>query len=126
MEERDRPVVHVEIELEARAEQDVARVPVVGDAGVAQGADEHGVEPAQEIVSVRGNRDAGREVVVGPPREVREIERTAGRGGNGIQHLHRFGRDLLAYPVTGDYGNAHGSPAGKGRSIRQHLTVGGV
>ena len=40
VEQLHRPVVDVEIELEARAEQDVARVPVVGHARIAQRADE--------------------------------------------------------------------------------------
>ncbi len=35
------PVVDVEVELEARAEQDVARVAVVGHARIAERADEH-------------------------------------------------------------------------------------
>ena len=38
------PVVDVEVELEARAEQDVARVAIVGHARIAQRADEHRVE----------------------------------------------------------------------------------
>ena len=46
VEQHDRAVVDVEIELEARAEQDVAGVAVVGHAGVAQRADEDRVERA--------------------------------------------------------------------------------
>ena len=44
VEQPHRPVVDVEIELEARAEQDVARVAVVGHARIAERADEDRVE----------------------------------------------------------------------------------
>ena len=44
VEQLHRPVVDVEIELEAGAEQDVAGVAVVGHARVAERADEHRVE----------------------------------------------------------------------------------
>ena len=57
VEQLHRPVVDVEIELEARAEQDVARVAVVGHARIAERADEDRVEVvAQHVVAVR--RDA--------------------------------------------------------------------
>ena len=46
VEELHRPVVDVEVELEARAEQDVARVAVVGRARIAERADEDRVEAA--------------------------------------------------------------------------------
>ena len=49
VEQPDRPVVDVEIELEARAEQDVARVAVVGHARIAERADEDGVELSRSI-----------------------------------------------------------------------------
>ena len=56
---RDRAVVDVEVELEARAEQDVARVPVVGDARIAERADEDRVEARAARVAVRRDRHAG-------------------------------------------------------------------
>ena len=60
VEQLHRPVVDVEIELEARAEQDVARVAVVGHARIAERADEDRVElPRSSVVAVRRNRDAG-------------------------------------------------------------------
>ena len=51
VEQLDRPVVDVEIELEARAEQDVARVAVVGHARIAERADEDRVELPQQCRS---------------------------------------------------------------------------
>ena len=44
VEQPHRPVVDVEVELEARAEQDVARVAIVGHARIAKRTDEDGVE----------------------------------------------------------------------------------
>ena len=75
VEQPNGPVVDVEVELEPRAEQDVARVPVVGHARIAQRADEDGVELVpQHRVAVRRNRDAGLQVVIRAPRERLEIE----------------------------------------------------
>ena len=68
----DGPVVHVQIELEARAEQDVARVTVVRDARVAKRADEDRVEGPQRVVPAARNRDAGLQVIVGAPRQLFE------------------------------------------------------
>ena len=80
VEQLDRPVVDVEVELEARAEQDVARVPVVGHARIAERADEDRVELSRSIVVAVGRHGiAGREVVVGAPRQVLEVERPAER-----------------------------------------------
>ena len=105
----DRPVVDVEVELEPRAEQDVARVPVVGDARVAERADEDRVElVAQHAVAVRRQRLAGGEKVIGAPRQVDEIDRSRRRrGGRGLEHLDRLGGDVLADAVAGDDGYAH-------------------
>ena len=44
VEQAHRAVVHVEVELEPRAEQDVAGVPVIRHARIAQRADQDGVE----------------------------------------------------------------------------------
>ena len=51
VQQRDRPVVDVQIELEAGAQQDVAGMTVVGNPWVAERADEDGVEPLQEVDS---------------------------------------------------------------------------
>ena len=59
IEQLHRPVVDVEIELEACAEQDVARVAVVGHTRIAERADEDRVELAQHRVTVHGDGDAG-------------------------------------------------------------------
>ena len=57
VEQADGPVVDVEVELEARAEQDVARVAVVRHARIAERADEDGVERPQVVVAVRRHGD---------------------------------------------------------------------
>ena len=102
VEQADRPVVHIEIELEAGAEQDVARVTVVGDARIAERADEDRVELAQHLVAVGGQRLAGLQVVIGAPRQMLEIEAAAERVADGLQDFHSFRRDVLADPVSGD------------------------
>ena len=108
VEQPDRPVVDVEIELEARAEQDVARVPVVGHARIAERADEDRVElVAQHRVAVGRHRDAGLEEVVGAPRQRLELERSARTAADRAQHLDRFGGDFLADAVAGDDRNTH-------------------
>ncbi len=124
VEQLDRPVVDVEIELEARAEQDVARVAVVGHARIAERADEDRVELAQQVVAVRRHRDAGLEVVVGAPRQVLEVERRPETSTDGLEHLHRFGGDLLADAVARDDGDPHGSPSARARNALILLSCG--
>ena len=53
VEQPHRAIVDEEVELEARAEEDVTRVAIVGDAGIAKRADEDRVEAAQQVVAVR-------------------------------------------------------------------------
>ena len=74
VEEAHGPVVDVEIELEARAEQDVARVAIVGHARIAERADEDRVELAQQVVAARRHRHVRFEVVVRAPGQVLEVE----------------------------------------------------
>ena len=73
VEQLHRPVVHVEIQLEAGAEQDVARVPVVGHARVAQGTDEDGIELPEGVVAAGGQGDARLEIVIGAPGQVFQV-----------------------------------------------------
>ena len=61
VQEPDRAVVRVEIELEPGAEQDVARVPIVGHTRIAKRADEDRIELPQPVVAVRRDRDTGLE-----------------------------------------------------------------
>ena len=107
VEQADGTVVHVEIELEARPEQDVARVSVVGHARIAERSDEHRVELAQQIVSVGRNRDAGLQVVIGAPRQVFEIEAAAEPLADRAEHLDGLGGDLLPDAVTRNDCEAH-------------------
>ena len=103
VEQRDRAVVDVEVELEAGPEQNVARVPVVGHARIAERADEDRVEVvAEHRVAVGWNRDAGVEKIVGTPRQRLEIERPPEDLAHAPQHADRFGRHFLPNPVAGD------------------------
>jgi hypothetical protein len=104
-----RPIVDVEVELEPRAEQDVAGVAVVGDPRIAERADEHRVEiVAQHRVAVRRNGDAGLQVVVGAPRQHLELERPPEDVAGGAKNLDRFGGDVDADAVSGNNRYAHG------------------
>ena len=109
VEQPHRPVVDVEIELEARAEQDVARVPVVGNARIAERADEDRVE------LVAQHRDS-RSAAASRPSPGSDRRSTAGAADRTVcpepradrfEHLDGFGRDVLADPVAGNDRYAH-------------------
>jgi hypothetical protein len=72
----DRPIVDVEVQAEARAEEDVGRVLHVGYAGVAEGPHEHGVVMAREVLEGAGGDGLPRlQVVVGAPGKVHRLDR---------------------------------------------------
>src|SRR5205085_4743942 len=87
----------------------VARVPVVGRARIAERADEDRVEPAQRVVAVRRDGDAGLEIVVGPPRKVLELELPAKDFADAGEYLHRFRRYLFADSIAWDDRYSHSS-----------------
>ena len=105
MKQLDGTVVHVKIELESGAEENVARVPVVGHARIAERTDEDRIELAQQVVPVRRDRDTGFEEVIRAPRQLLEVERPPEPLADRAQHFHRFGGDLFADAVTGDKGD---------------------
>ena len=75
VQQADRTVVDVEIELEAGAEQDVARVAIVGHARIAERTDEDRVElVAQHAIAAWRERLAGCEKVVRAPRQMHEVD----------------------------------------------------
>ena len=110
------PVVHVEIELEARAEQDVARVPVVRHARITQRANEHRIELPQQVVAVRRHRLLRFQVVVRTPRQVLELELLAERVPYRLQHFDRFGRNFFTDAVPGDDRYTHSVTSTDSRS----------
>ena len=84
-------------------------MPAVGHPRIAERADEHRVELVpQHRVPVRGHRDAGREIVVGPPRELLDLERAPEHVADTPDRADGFGYDLFADAVAGDYCEAHG------------------
>ena len=101
VEQTDRAIVHVQIELEPRPQEDVARVAIVGHARIAERADEDRVEGAQRVVAAGWNGDAGLEVIVGAPRQRLELEAAEGR-----ENGNDFGHDVPADPVPGNDGDA--------------------
>jgi hypothetical protein len=98
VEEADRPVVDVQVELESGTEQDVARVPIVGHARIAERADEDGVERSQRVVAVCRNRFTGGEIMIGAPRQMMEMDST-----DRFEDLHSLGGHFLTDPVSGDH-----------------------
>ena len=107
VEELHGPVVDVEVELEPRAEQDVARVTVVGHTRIAERADEDRVELSELIVAAGRKGDARLEVVIRSPRQMFEVELHAEPVGHGRQDFDCLSRDLLADSITGDDRDLH-------------------
>ena len=112
VEQLHRAVVDVEVELEARAEQDVARVAVVGHAWIAERADEDGVELAQQIVAVGRDRDAGRKIMVRTPGQL-SIQTAARTIAGRVDGVHRLSSNFFADAVAGNHCDSH----------RLHLTL---
>src|SRR5678815_3600514 len=94
-------IVDVEIEIEARAEQDVARVPVVWHARIAKRADQDRIERAQQIVAAGRHGLARREEMIRAPRQVVEIN-----AAERLQHLDSLSDHLRPDAVAGDYRDA--------------------
>src|SRR5262249_20481461 len=111
VEQADRPVVRIEVQLEADAEQDVARVTLIRHARIADSADEDGVVlVAQPRVAARWNGFAGSQIVIGSVRQSLEIEGAARRGADGAKHLHRLRRDIAPDPIAWNDGYTRHRP----------------
>ena len=100
--EADRPLVDVQIELEADPEQDIGRVPVVRDAGIPQRAQQDRIIGAQGIESGIGKSLSRLQEVIGAVRQRLEVKRAAARQGGGAQRLDGFTRHLDSDSITGD------------------------
>ena len=103
-----RPVVDVEVQLEARAQQDVGGVLHVGHAGIAEGAHEDGVVVAGQVVEGAGGRRLARlQVVVGAPGEEDRLEGDPPKAADAIQDLDRLGGHVHADSVARDDRDFH-------------------
>jgi len=101
------PGVDEEIELEAQAEEDVGSVLVGGDTGIAEGAEEDGVEfVAKHFDRARRESDVFAEEFVGAPVEVDEFKGAIVFGRSGLDGFDGDGSDFLADAVAGDDGDA--------------------
>src|SRR6185436_12479876 len=94
-------IVDVEVELEASAEQDVACVPVVRHARIAERANQNRIEGAQKIVTTRRDGLTCREVMIGAPRQVMELH-----AAKCLQHLDSLSDDLRPDAIARDYCDA--------------------
>src|SRR5439155_21213924 len=109
VEKANRPKVDVEIELEAQPEQDVAGVLVAGDAWVADGAEEDGVDIVPQFPKRRIRERLSRlQVVVGAVGEPLPRERDAVLPGGALDDRVRGLDHLRADAVAGDHGHAVG------------------
>src|SRR5262249_27034122 len=72
-EQLHRAEVDVLVEAEAEVEEELALEDAGGDIGVADGAEEDGVELAELVEAVVGERAAGFEVAVAGPVEISEL-----------------------------------------------------
>ncbi len=112
VEQLDRTHVGVEVHLEAHAQQNFLGVNVGGHAGIAERADEDGVEVAgQHVKAVGRNGGAVDEVAVGSPVKGGELDGRA-RGAN---HFERVRDDFLADTVSGNNCDAFGLCHGQGK-----------
>src|SRR5690606_8657585 len=110
VEEADGPQVHVQVEVEAQAEQDLARVAVVRDARIAERAEEDRVVVGPEIVHLlRRDGGAGAQVTLGAEIPLHELERELGLGGEQAKQFDGQAGDLRADAVPGNHSDAcHG------------------
>ena len=108
VEQPHRTVVDVEIQLEARAEQDFARMAHVGNARIAEGAHEDRLElVAQHRVAVWRQADAGLEVVIRAVGQHLEVELPAEHARRRFHDLDGFRRDVFPDSVARNHRDAH-------------------
>ena len=128
--------VDEEIEFEAKAEEDVGGVLVGGDAWIAEGAEEDGVEfVAQHFDGAGRKSDIFAEKFVGAPVEVDEFEGAIVFGRGGLNGFDGDGRDFLADAVAGNDGDAGvgtavaegdvGHVCGSGGMVKGYVSTGG-
>ena len=95
------------VESAAHGQQQALEGDVVGDVGVADGAEQDSVVGFQQLQPVVRHHFAGLAVVGRPPRIFGVVEDGASRcGGKGVQHLAAFRDDFGTHTVTGDDGQA--------------------
>ncbi len=103
MEEFGGAGVDEEIELETQAKENVGGVLIGRHAGIAERAEENGVEVVtKHFDSAGGEGDVFAEIFVGAPVEVHEFDRTAMLRRGGLDAFHGDGDDFLADAVAGN------------------------
>ena len=112
LERADRADVRVEVEAEAQAEEDVARVLERRDARIAERAEEHGARLARDALAhLRGVGGAVPQVAIGAEIELPEVERQAARVPVELENARGLGDDLGADAVARDDGDEPGRSA---------------
>ena len=99
VEQADRAHVGVKVHLEAHAQQDFLGMDVAGDAWIAEGTDEDGVEIArQHVEAVGGDGGAVDEIAVGAPVEDSELDSRAA----GADYFQGVRNNFLADAISGN------------------------
>src|SRR5579883_174627 len=107
VQEFDRPGIDEEIELEAEAEKDVGGMLVRGNARIAKGPEQNGVEfVAQHFDRARWKTDAIAQVAVGVPVEFDKLDGALGRRDDTADDVHGNGSHFPADAIAGNHGNA--------------------
>ena len=97
-EQPSRSQVRPEVEPLAQRQQQAPEGDVVGDGGIADGPEQHGVVRARDVERVGGHHRAGLVVVARPPGQLAPRHVDAGC----LDDLARLGDDLGARAVAGD------------------------
>ena len=109
VEAEHRPDVAVEVEPEAQAEEDVARVLQPRNAGVAEGPEQHGVTGlADDAPILGGKRDPVAQISIGAEVEGHELEWIAAQLGEALQERDPDRDHLLSDAVPLDDRDALG------------------
>ena len=106
MEQLDRPIVDIEIELEAHAEENVGGVLHVRNARIAKGTEvDRGVVVADVVHRAGRNRDAGPQILVGIPAEGNKLQAELARFVYPLQNPHPLSDDLGTDAIACDDGD---------------------
>ena len=109
--------VDVLVEAEAEVEQQLALEDAGGDLGVADGAEEDGVELAELVEAVVWEGGAGFEEAVAAPIEMGELDLDVFQFGDGLENFDTLGRDFGTGAVAADDGDFAGGWAFQPRLV---------
>ena len=101
-----RPVIDVEVQTEARAQEDVDSVPHVRNARIAEGSHEHRVQGAELLQRLVRQGLACLQVMVRAVGKLLHVESGQSRGLHRLEHFQRLPGHLRADAVAAHHANA--------------------